>query len=241
MGCKTKYEMTDQQIEDAFKNFLISQNIQIGQSISEKELPDSIYNKYYSDYLRHKTKTALEANPYLKVNKVYVNYRNPTFLEFVVYADDETICVSTMDLEMDNRILSEPQNGRVKVLRPIYLQYFATFEIKDNIIKTRKHQRSPYKEWYAYVNGYIEKDTIQFNEAYKGSGKSYEYKKSFWSKRVKKDFTKEVYQSGLKAERLVDDHDLVYFLVTGELEYPKEMEEKRKINPFELPFKTNKL
>lgn len=151
------------------------------QKITFKELNDSIYSAQYGYFLKHEKKLKLEANPYLKVNKVYVHYRTPTSVEFTVYSDEETFCINTFDLDVDGKILSFPENGVIKVLAPIRVEDFGDFEITENIIKTRKRHKTSNKEWYEYVNGSIKNDTIHFTEKYTGTN-DYKFKKKLVDK-----------------------------------------------------------
>ncbi|MDR6920508.1 hypothetical protein [Chryseobacterium sp. 2987] len=196
----------------AFKEYLNAQKIPF------KELNDSIFSAYYGDFLFYEKKLRLESNPYLKVNKVYIHYITPASVQFVVYSDEETFCMSTVDLDMDGKILSFPENGVVKVLQPINLQYFGDYELAGNIIKTRKSRESPYKETYYYVNGSIKNDTIHFTERYEGKSKKFE--KKILAKKHKEDFT-EVYQPGLSARKFINNANLVSYEVTGEFNIGK--------------------
>ncbi|OWP80051.1 hypothetical protein BWK63_13045 [Flavobacterium covae] len=178
---------------------------------------DKLYDDYYSNFMKYRTKTKLEKNPYLKVNKVYVHYRTSNSVEFSVYSDEETFCLSDYDLDMDGKILSLPdENGIVKVIKPIVVSYFGDFEITNNIIKTRRHSRSPFNEWYDYVEGKISNDTIYLSKKYWGKAKNnYKFKK-YWLAKTRKTNIKEIYQPTLKAEKFENSYGLTCFRVTGE-------------------------
>lgn len=191
----------------AFKNYLIQQKIQF------KELNDSIYSAHYLNFIKYERKLILEKNPFLKVNKVYVYFITPSSVEFKIFADDGTFCLSTFDLDMDGKILSFPENGVVKVLKPIEAVYFGDYEIKGNIIKTRKQRKTPYNETYYYVNGSIKNDTIHYTEKY--VGKESKFEKKLFSKTHKDDFI-EVYQPNLKAKQYKKGEVTVSYEVTGE-------------------------
>lgn len=201
----------------AFKNYLIQQKIQF------KELNDSIYSAHYLNFIKYERKLILEKNPFLKVNKVYLYYITPSSVEFKIFADDGTFCLSTFDLDMDGKILSFPENGVVKVLEPIQVVYFGDYEIKDNIIKTRKRRVSPYNETYYYVNGSIKNDTIYFTEKYVGKEKKFE-KKTF-AKTYKDNFI-EVYQPNLTARKYINGAGLICYEVTGEFNVEKKEKEE---------------
>ncbi|MFK7004906.1 hypothetical protein, partial [Flavobacterium covae] len=113
-SCKTSkstgYTNTD------FRQYLITNKI----IDSNSSMNDKLYDDYYSNFMKYRTKTKLEKNPYLKVNKVYVHYRTSNSVEFSVYSDEEDFCLSDYDLDMDGKILSLPdENGIVKVIKPI--------------------------------------------------------------------------------------------------------------------------
>lgn len=190
-----------------FKDYLITKKIPF------TTVNDSIFNAYYSDFLDDELKLKLEENPHLKINKVYVHYRTPTSVEFSIYSDKGTVCLSTFDLDIDNKILSFPENGIIKILEPIKVEDFGNFEINGNVIKTRKRQLSPFNETYYYVNGTVNNDTIHYTERYVGKEKKFE-KKTFF-KTYKEDF-KEIYQPGLKAVQYKQGKHLVSYIVTGE-------------------------
>jgi hypothetical protein len=215
IGCNSQKvnNKYDGEIDRAFKEYLIAEKI------SFKELNNDVYSAYFSGFLKYEKKLKLEANPYLKVNKVYVHYRTPTSVEFTVYSDEETFCISTFDLDMDGKILSFPENGIVKVLESIKVSDFGDFEIIGNVIKTRKRHKTPYKEWYEYVNGSIKNDTIHFTVKYIGRD-HYKFKKNWLAKTTKTDL-KEVYQPNLKARKYKNGVGLIYYEVTGEFNVEK--------------------
>ncbi|MFK7004904.1 hypothetical protein BZL53_03780 [Flavobacterium columnare] len=176
--------------------------------------------KHFEDFLTYKDsikKQNLINNQTLKVNKVYVHYRTPNSVEFSVYSDEERFCLSSYDLDMDGKILSLPdENGIVKVIKPIIVKYFGDFEITNNIIKTRRHSRSPFNEWYDYVEGKISNDTIYLSKKYWGKAKNnYKFKK-YWLAKTRKTNIKEIYQPTLKAEKFENSYGLTCFRVTGE-------------------------
>lgn len=192
----------------AFTEYMTSQKIPF------KELNDSIFKAHYSDFLKYEKKLKLERNPFLKVNEVYVHYRTPTSVEFIVYSDEETFCLSSFDLDIDGKILGFPENGIIKVIEPIRVDDFGDFEIIGNELKTRKRQKYPGKVWYDYVNGTVKNDTIHFTEKYVGVN-DYKFKKKWLAKTRKTDF-KEIYQPTLKAEKRKNSIGLIYYIITGE-------------------------
>ncbi|WP_123906697.1 hypothetical protein [Flavobacterium columnare] len=125
--------------------------------------------------------------------------------------------MSSYDLDMDGKILSLPdENGIVKVIKPIIVKYFGDFEITNNIIKTRRHSRSPFNEWYDYVEGKISNDTIYLSKKYWGKAKNnYKFKK-YWLAKTRKTNYKKIYQPTLKAEKFENSYGLTCFRVTGE-------------------------
>lgn len=207
-----------------FETYLTNKNIAFKKQENGylyTESNESLYDQYYSDFLDDELKVKLEKNPYLKINKVYVHYRTPTSVEFSIYSDRGSFCLSTFDLDIDGKILSFPENGIVKVLEPIIVEDFGDFEITGSIIKTRKRQISPYNETYYYVNGTVNNDTIHYTERYIGKEKKFE--KKTLAKSHKEDF-KEIYQPGLKAVQYKVGKYLVSYEVTGEfqMEYAKQ-------------------
>jgi hypothetical protein len=197
---------------EAFKAYMTAQKIPF------KELNDSIFSAHYGDFLNFERKIKLESNPYLKINKVYVHYRTPESLEFIVYSDKETFCISTSDLDIDGKVLSFPENGVIKVLQPVTVEDFGDFELTDNIIKTRKKHTTPFSQWYDYVIGTIKNDTIYFTEKFIGKEKA--FKKKLFTRTKKTDF-KEVYQPKLKARRYINETGLISYEVTGEFNIKK--------------------
>ena len=200
-----------------FENYLTARNISFKKQINGDlydESNQSLYNKYYRDFMAFEKKLRLEANPYLKINKVYVHYRTPTSVEFVIYSDDERFCLSTFDLDMDGKILSFPENGIVKVLEPIVVKDFGGFRINENNIIERTYNKSPYKKWYNYLEGTITNDTIHFTKKYVGTNMN-KYKKR-WLSKTRKANSMIIYQPNLKAKKYKDEYDFPYFEVTGE-------------------------
>lgn len=179
------------------------------------ELGESFYEtKHYDGFIANEKKLRLDANPYIKINKVYVHYRTPTSVEFVIYSDDERFCLSTFDLDMDGKILSFPENGIVKVLEPIVVKDFGGFRINENNIIERTYNKSPYKKWYNYLEGTITNDTIHFTKKYVGTNMN-KYKKR-WLSKTRKANSMIIYQPNLKAKKYKDEYDFPYFEVTGE-------------------------
>lgn len=204
-----------------FETYLVNKNVSFKKQSNGylySNSNESLYDKYYSDFLKNEKKQMLEANPYLKINKVYVYFLTPTSVEFKIYSDRGTFCLSTFDLEMDGKVLSFPENGKVKVLKPIKVEHFGTYEIVDNVIKTRKRRISPFNETYYYVNGIIKNDTIHYTEKYIGKEKKFE--KKLLSKTRKEDF-KEIYQPSLKVVQYKAGKFLVSYEITGEFNVEK--------------------
>ncbi len=119
---------------------------------------------------------------------------------------------------MDSKILSFPENGVLKVLEPIKVEYFGDFEIVENNIKTRKRSVSPFKETYYYVNGTIKNGIIHYTE--KDIGKKDKFEKKLFAKKHKDDFI-EVCRPNLKATKYVNNAGFVAFEVTGEFNVEK--------------------
>jgi hypothetical protein len=188
------------------------------QKIPFTELNDSIYSAHYLNFMDYERKLKLESNSYLKINKVYVHYRAPNSVEFSIYSDKGTLCLSTFDLDIDGKILSFPANGVIKVLEPIKVEDFGDFEVNGNVIKTRKRKISPFNETYYYLNGIIKNDTIHYTEKYIGKEKKFE--KKLFAKTRKSDI-KEIYQPDLKAVQYKVGKFLVSYEVTGQFNIEK--------------------
>lgn len=183
--------------------------------------------QHFKDFLTYQDsikKQNLLNSKILKVNQVYIYYSETviqtfgTFIEegkqsvtFVIYSDEGLFCLSTFDLS--SKYFGIPENGVIKLLKPIVVNYFGDFEITNDFIKTRKRNKTPFKEWYDYVNGSVKNDTINFTETYIGKGNKFE--KKMLAITHKTNF-KEVYQTNLKTEKLKDQYGLIYFRVTGE-------------------------
>ena len=186
---------------------------------SYKKIPknDSSF-VHFENFIAYKDsikKQSLITNQILKVNKVYIHYRTSNSVEFSVYSDEETFCLSSYDLDMDDKILTLPdENGIVKVIKPIIVEDFGDFEITNNIIKTRKRSKTPFNEWYDYVEGTIKNDTIYLSKKYWGKH-PYKFKKN-WLAKTRKTNYKKIYQPTLKAVKFKNNSGLTCFEVTGE-------------------------
>lgn len=198
------------QIESAFKKYLTAQKI----SYNLDKIADSTYDAHFTNFLKYERTQKLESNRYLKINKVYVHYRTPNSVEFIIYSDMETFCISTYDLDIDGKTLSFPENGVVKVLKPIQVEDYGDYEITANVIKTRKRHKTPYDISYDYLNGTIKNDTIYLTEHYVGKTDK-KFKKKWMSKSDKEDY-KQIYQPNLKARQYKIGEVLVSYEVTGE-------------------------
>jgi hypothetical protein len=183
--------------------------------------------QHFKDFLTYKDsikKQNLIKSPFLKVNQVYVYYSQTetqtfgTFIDegkqsvtFVIYSDEGRFCLSTFDLS--SKFFSPPENGIIKLIKPVSVEDFGGFEITNDFIKTSKRNKTPFKEWYDHVDGSIKNDVIYFTEGY--IGKEYKFEKKWYAVKKKFDF-KEVYQPNLKTEKFKDSYGLTYFRVTGE-------------------------
>lgn len=220
-SCKTsKSKWYEDNKNTLFKEYLINTNkINLNTSMNGK-----LYDDYYSDFLKYERKQKLDNNPFLKINQVYIYYSQTetqtfgTFIDegkqsvtFVIYSDEGRFCLSTFDLS--STFFSAPENGIIKLIKPVSVEDFGGFEIKNDFIKTSKRNKTPFKEWYDHVNGSIKNDVIYFTEGY--IGKEYKFEKKWYAVKKKFDF-KEVYQPNLKTEKFKDSYGLTYFRVTGE-------------------------
>ncbi|SPE77942.1 hypothetical protein FLACOL_01956 [Flavobacterium columnare] len=220
-SCKTtKTNWWEDNKDTPFKRYLIETNkIDINTKMNGK-----LYDDYYSEFLKYETKTELEKNPYLKVNQVYTFYsetRTQTFgtfidegvqsVTFVIYSDEGRFCLSTFDLSKNP--FTAPENGIIKLTKPVVVEDFGGFEITNDKIKTKKRNKTPFKEWYDHVNGYVKNDTIHFTNTY--VGKEYKFEKKWYAIKHKINF-EEIYQPNLKAEKFKGSNGLVKYRVSGE-------------------------
>ncbi|AMA49012.1 MULTISPECIES: hypothetical protein [Flavobacterium] len=220
-SCKTtKTNWWEDNKDTPFKRYLIETNkIDINTKMNGK-----LYDDYYSEFLKYETKTELEKNPYLKVNQVYTFYsetRTQTFgtfidegvqsVTFVIYSDEGRFCLSTFDLS--KYPFTAPKNGIIRLSKPVVVEDFGGFEITNDKIKTKKRNKTPFKEWYDHVNGYVKNDTIHFTNTY--VGKEYKFERKWYALKHKINF-EEIYQPTLKAEKFKNSYGLTCFRVTGE-------------------------
>ena len=206
--------------DTAFKQYLISKN----KINLNSEMNDKLYDDYYSEFLKYETKTKLEKNPFIKINQVYSYYSETlaqtfgTIIEegkqsvtFIIYADDGYFYLNTFDLR--SKEFSIPENGKIKLEKPIVIQHFGSYQMTNDFLKTRKHNKSYRQEWTDYLNGTIKNDTIHFTEQYIGQYVKFEKK---WWARKKKYSLIEIYQPNLKAVKFKNNSGLPCFEVTGE-------------------------
>lgn len=206
--------------DSEFKQYLIVNNIININTL----MNDKLYDDYYSVYKYDKIKRKLESNPFLKVNQVYIYYSETktitfgTFIEegvqsvtFVIYSDEGRFGLSTFDLNKNS--FTAPENGIIKLKKSVIVEDFGGFEITNDQIKTKKRNKTPYKEWYDHVNGYVKNDTIHFTNKY--IGKEYKFEKK-WNAIKRKINFNEVYQPNLKVVKYKSKSGLTCFEVTGE-------------------------
>lgn len=223
-GCKTN-DIKGKRLWISQPNAIPFKEYLIANKVSFNETNDSIYEtKHYCDFLAHETRTRLEKNPFLKLNKVYAFYSTTkgfalgTILEapvetitFVIYSDEETIFLGNFDLK--SKEFSKPENGIIKIKGNVIVRYFGHFEINNNSIKTRKTNITPFKEWVDCENGIIKNDTIFFKEWYIGNKNS--FKKKWWASRHKSNSI-EIYQPNLKVDKYIGYFNTTCYSVTGE-------------------------
>ncbi|MBE8726790.1 hypothetical protein [Flavobacterium hungaricum] len=199
---------------------------------------DTLKTKHYHDFVEFKEeqkRKELINNPYLKLNHVYTFHhytrgqevgtfieKPKEFITFVIYSVEGTFCLSSS--ELGGEYLSFSENGIIKIKKPILIEYFGNFELTDNFLKTRKRNKTPYKEWYDYLNGTIKNDTIFFTEKF--VGQKYEFKKKWTSKTRKANLT-EIYQPNLSVTKYINKSGIVSFTVTGELNSKRNLEEEK--------------
>lgn len=196
-----------------FEAYLTSKNIVFKNKADGSVYSDSIkdlYKQYFLDFVKYNMKLQLEANPYLKVNEVYAVYNNPGSIDLVVYTDEETVCLQRFMI--DGEFLSFPENGVVKILKPIRVRQFGFFKIEENNLILQNKYYSSSQVRYNYLSGTVKNDTIQFTKKY-WSKNLHSFEKSKWSSVKKVDF-KMIHQPGLKAEKYY--YEILYYKVTGE-------------------------
>ncbi len=204
-----------------FEDYLTSINVSFkvkestGEVYSTNNDVNKLYDKYYSDFMDDRTKKRLESNPYLKVNKVYVEYRSYDSFDIYVFGNDGQFGMK-YNAKVDGKNFELTTDGYVKTKQPVLISNFGDFEIKDDFLKTRKYSKSPYAEWYDYVNGTVKNDTIFMTEAYQGKD-TYSFKKHWLASRKKRDY-KIIYQPNFKigVTSVYDSSNLTSFVIEGE-------------------------
>ncbi|MFC6269715.1 hypothetical protein [Frigoriflavimonas asaccharolytica] len=173
------------------------------------------YTAYYLEFLDYELKQKLKKNTHLKINEVYAYYRNNGTVSFSVFSDEGNECVATQDI--GGEYLSIPNDGKIKIIKPIKATFFRFFEVDNEILKVKKWYNSPSKEWYEDQNGVIENDIIHYTTYY--FSKKYKYEKKLLATTNKMN-EKIVYQPNLKAVKYKNDNN-TYFIITGEFNVKK--------------------
>ncbi|HEX8577092.1 MAG TPA: hypothetical protein VF677_12430 [Flavobacterium sp.] len=170
--------------------------------------------QHFKDFLAYQDsikKQNLIKSPFLRVNKVYT-YSSGAFFTFSVFCDEGELY--TANIDTDSEYLTTPENGIIKLKRPIRLSSFADFELTNDILKVSINYKTPFKRWDENKTGYIKNDTLHFTASY--ISKKYEYKKKWWAKTHKTDFIN-IYQPNLRANKIKDSQSgFDAFIITGE-------------------------
>jgi len=177
--------------------------------------------KHFEDYLVYRDsikKQDLINNPYLKVNKVYVEYRSYDSFDIYVFGNDGQFGMK-YNAKVDGKNFELTTDGYVKTKQPVLISNYGDFEINDDFLKTRRYSKSPYSEWYDYVNGIVKNDTIFMTEAYQGKD-TYSFKKYWLASRKKRDY-KIIHQPNFKVRVTSNSVDLTSFVVEGEFSIKK--------------------
>ncbi|OXA94904.1 hypothetical protein [Flavobacterium hercynium] len=118
----------------AFKNYLIMRKIEF------TELSNSLYSKYYSDFLDYETKELLSKTPFLKFNQVYVYQGTNNTIRYFVFTDIGY--VYTVDTDRHgSEFVSEPVEGIIKVKKPFPLLFYGFYKLEDTIIKIKIREK----------------------------------------------------------------------------------------------------
>jgi len=192
-----KLPWKNQEFEDYLTSINVSFKVkeETGEVYSLDNDVNKLYDKYYSGFIKHDRRISLENNPYLKVNKVYVDFRSYDSFDIYVFGNDGQFGMK-YNAKVDGKNFELTTDGYVKTKQPVLISNFGDFEIKDDFLKTRKYSKSPYAEWYDYVNGTVKNDTIFMTEAYQGKD-TYSFKKHWTASRKKRDY-KIIYQPNFK-------------------------------------------
>ncbi|OXA86002.1 hypothetical protein [Flavobacterium hercynium] len=206
VSCKTSKDSAFP--DEAFKRYLVETN----KIDKDTAINNSHYDKYFLQYLANETKKDITSNPYLKANQVYVHLKNNGSYIFSVFSDDSKFYTETCIT--DSEYLTAPENGTIKVKQLIKLKSLGFFEMENNNLKTTRHIRTRYKEWYESDTGYIKNDTLHLTAFYRS--KKYGYKKKWLAKTHKTHFVN-TYEPNLIATKIKDSRTGAnVYMVKGE-------------------------
>ena len=151
-------------------------------NIDVEKLNDSNYTDYYVEFIRFERKKNLHANKFLKVDKVYMYNRSEDSFTFTVFGSNGTIHIATVHLGE----YLELNDKTVTLKKRVPLRCIGDFELKNDIIKVSRSEKTPFKEWTENDVGYIKNDTVVYTETY--IAKKYEYKKKWLATTHKTNF-----------------------------------------------------
>lgn len=139
----------------------------------------------YRNFLVFKKKIeeeSLKKSNILKVDKVYMYNRSEDSFTFTVFGSNGNIYIATAHLGEYLEL-----NGNTVILKkPVPLRCIGLFELKNDVIKVKRWEKTPFKEWTENDVGYIKNDTVVYTETY--IAKKYEYKKKWLAKTHKTNF-----------------------------------------------------
>lgn len=209
----------DLQLENAFKKYLSTRNIQY-------EKNDTIYSKYYSDFLNDETKNLIMKNPNLKTNKVYVYQGGSKVITFCVYADNGELYVAETN-KNGSAFLTEPENGKIQIKRRLELIFLGAFKLENNTIKNTRYEKTPRKEWYDCNVGIVKQDTITIVEDYR-TNKYGSYKKKWLTKTLKTNYNL-IYQPDLKATKFKNEFGFDSYFIEGSFNFERDLKEEKML------------
>ncbi len=209
----------DLQLENEFKKYLGTRNIKY-------EKNDSIYSKYYSDFLNDEKKNLIMKNPLLKTNKVYIYQEGSEVITFCVYSDNGELYVAETN-KNGSVFLTEPENGKIEIKRRLELIFLGFFELENNIIKNTRYEKTPYKEWYDCNVGILKQDTITIIEDYR-TNKYGSYKKKWLTKTLKSNYNL-IYQPDLKATKFKNEFGFDSYFIEGSFKKERDLKEEKML------------
>lgn len=200
----------------AFMKYLTMRKIEF------TELNNSLYSKYYIDFMRYERKELLLKNPFLKFNQVYVHQTN-NIIRYFVFTDIGYVYAAETDRD-GSAFVSEPAEGKIKVKKPFPLLLYGFYELEDRIVRISRNEVQRYGELNQCDVGIMQNDTITLTAYY--NTKKFGYKKKWLAKTHKTNF-KLVHQPNLTATPIKHDFWGKTFRIEGEFNDERVVEEEK--------------